>query len=247
MTMTVSILAYSTFSFVTYFSTLGHSSDYALIHTPNIYPDYAECQSLTDYAFLLLIHNECLELSVSLLQVIIDDDLVMSASVSVLHLSSSGGDSLLQRLWGFSTSVRQSLTKSLDGRRADKQVSSVQVGVLDRLNTLHIDVQQTLLSLLRNIFDGLNRGTIVVTRELSPFDEQVFIDGLLELVNRKEMVVSAVDLAFSRLSGGIGYRKTKSAGELSEQLLQEGRLTGAGGARDDDGSGHNERGENKQK
>ncbi|QFZ30189.1 hypothetical protein EJF18_70267 [Clavispora lusitaniae] len=175
----------------------------------------------------LLGQNKVLELLVGLVQVVVDNDQIVGASSSVLHLSSGSGDSLGNGILSLGASSSQSLLQSLDRRRRHKQVSGVNGRSLDRLDTLHINVQETDLVGLDHVFNGLDGRAVVVTRESGPLDELLLVNHLLEILHLGEVVVHTINFAGSRRSSGVGNRKAKLVGELSKELFQKSGLTSA--------------------
>lgn len=187
---------------------------------------------------LVLSQNELLELSVGLVQIVIDNDLVMGAGFRILELSRGSSDSLCDGVLSLGTSTHQSLPQRLDRRRTQEQEAGVNATLLDRLDTLHVNVQETDLVLLGNIINGLDGGTVVVARELGPLDEFLLVDQLLEVIDGGEVVVYTVLFTGSWLSGGVGDGKTKLVWVFSKQFFQKSGLAGAGRAGDNNWSRH---------
>lgn len=152
-----------------------------------------------------LLGDELSELGVGLVEVVVDNDLVVGALLlRVGELGLSGSQTLLQRLGGLGATSLESLSEVLDRGRSNKKESGVKIGLLDRLDALHVNVENTSLLLeIRDLADSGDGGAVVVARELGPFNESVLGNDVLELVDGDKVVVLAVDLAGSGASGGV--------------------------------------------
>lgn len=179
----------------------------------------------------LLANNEMLKQLVGIIEIVVDNDEVVGVRLlGVGHLALSSSDSLLQRLGGLGASARKSLSQLLDGRRGHKQISRVEIRLLDGLDALHINVQNALSVLVGHVLDRRDGGTVVVAGELRPLDEGFLLNELLELLHSHKVVVLAVHLAITGLSGGEGDGKAESVGVLGQQSLEQRGLAGSRGS-----------------
>jgi hypothetical protein len=184
----------------------------------------------------LLSNNKLLELLVGLVEIIVNNDKIMgSRLLGVGELSLGSSQTLLQRLVGLRSSAGESRSQLLDGRRSDKKVSGLEIGLLDGLDSLHINVENALLVVVGHLLDSGDGGAVVVASELGPFDEGSILNQLFELVHSHKVVVLAVDFSVSGLSGGVGNGEAEPVGVFGQQSLEKSGLAGSTGARDDDG------------
>lgn len=101
---------------------------------------------------------------------------------------------------------------------------------------LHFNVQDASPVLLRNILDGLDAGTVVVRAELSMLDEATSIYKLQEVLLSDEVILFAILLCASRGTGSVRDGEAKAVRVLLQETVKMGRLAGARGSRDDNGS-----------
>jgi hypothetical protein len=169
-----------------------------------------------------LFENEIAQLNVGFLQVeIVDDNIEVSWCQSVFELDSGGVETLHKTLFCLSVPLTQTLFQFFDGWRLDEHKDGVQVRISDLFDAFDLNVQNTHLSVLLNIFYGFFAKTkkrkfdclpkmetrsislpctIHVATENCSLDEFSVFDSSLHVLNSYEMIVDSVFLSIARLS-----------------------------------------------
>lgn len=163
---------------------------------------------------------------------------------------------LLDRLLAIGRAPAQATLELLLGRRRDEHVARRELGGLDLLHPLHLNVQHHDLSLGGLLLDRRLARAVVVAAELGaagagsgqrvnyggwagegalPLDEPVVgLEGE-KLVLGDKVVVHAMLLAGAWVAGGVRDGQRKGVGVAVEEQPVEGALSDAGRAGDDDG------------
>lgn len=175
------------------------------------------------------VNNPIPQFGIRLLNVVVDNDLLMRArqlgkSQLVLCLCQS----LSQRFLGLGAAATKALLQLLQRRRGEEHEPRVQVGLLDLLHALHLDIQNTDALLLGDVLDGLHGGSVMVSAELGMLDEAVGGNEFEESLLGSEVVFAAVLLTSARLTGCVCYGQSWSCwrGILCSREMEKPNLSG---------------------
>ena len=153
-----------------------------------------------------------MELQISVVQTLIDDDKVGDPRLGIVDLALSHSEPRFQALGRLGASGFESGLELLDRGRADEDDERTEAGMVlqNQLDSLGINIQDaSLLLMLRHLRNRLQRCPIAIAPEFSMLDEFAVFDHFLELVSSDEMVSHPIRFAFSRLSSGMGDGEAK--------------------------------------
>jgi len=185
----------------------------------------------------LLAESDLFQQGIGTVDVVVDDNNVVSTLDGVSDLVDSGVETLVHRFLRLGSTSLQPGLEIRQRRRRQEQEDGVQRRVvrLDELDSLSINVEDTPSLLISHILDGLDARSISVTRELSILDKLFALDHFDELVLGCEMVVDAIDFARTRSTSGVRDGKAELGRMGGKESVEEGRLAGSRRTTDDEG------------
>jgi hypothetical protein len=194
-----------------------------------------------------LSQSDLLEQIIGPVDVVIDNDHIVTSLDSVLDFRLGGGQSSIDGFLGLGTSTGETLGEFRDRRRCQEEEDGVELRVVgfDELDTLGINVQDASSVLLGNCGDCSGGCTVSeqntstlgpmqklpkdspVATELGILDESALLDQLLKLLHGDKVVVDLVDLTGTRLSRGVGDGEPELFRVLRKEAVEQGGFAGA--------------------
>jgi hypothetical protein len=201
---------------------------------------YAFSKSYSNHVLAMPLHRHTAscrvtktQQSINIETYVVDNNPVVNARLGILQLHLGLLQALLNRILRLGTATAQTFLQLLLGRRGNEDETSGELGGLDLLDALDLDVEDGGLALGALLLDGGLGGAVEVVAELGALDKAVLGLELEELLLSHEVVVDAVLLARARLAGGVGDGEGEGVGMPLEEEVVESALADARGARND--------------
>mmetsp|Transcript_16768 Transcript_16768/g.50012 ORF Transcript_16768/g.50012 Transcript_16768/m.50012 type:complete len:219 (-) Transcript_16768:53-709(-) len=160
-----------------------------------------------------------LELSVALLEVVVDQDGVKVRAAplgGIANLGGGVGEAALHPRFCLCASAAQARLEGLHRRRAhkDEERGRVELRSLDEPDALHVDIQDADAARLSDLLDGGARGAVEVAVHVRVLEEVPRLHHLLHRAQLCEVVRNTVLLSRPRRAGGVGDTEAEGAGEV---------------------------------
>ena len=150
-----------------------------------------------------------------------------TSGLRVLELFYGLFESLLDAGFSLRSTATKTSLKGLGRWRRNEDVASRDVGLLNLLDALHLDVEEDNSALLGLLLDGHLAGAVAVAAKLGVLDEAVLANQVFKLLHGHIVVVHAFLLAGARGSGSVRDGQAKGVWVALEEEVVEGAFADA--------------------